>query len=88
MLVPSVGQHLEDVNRLVEVLHRLVADGNSVFVIEHHPHVLAACDWLVELGPKGGPEGGRVIAEGVPQDIKGMNTSTAPYLKEILEGLP
>ena len=85
---PTVGQHLEDVNRLVEVLHRLVADGNSVFVIEHHPHVLAACDWLVELGPKGGPEGGRVIAEGVPQDIKGMNTSTAPYLKEILEGLP
>jgi len=84
---PTVGQHLEDVNRLIEVLHRLVAAGNSIFVIEHHPHVLAACDWLIELGPEGGPKGGLVIAEGTPWEIKKMNTPTAPYIKEVLEEL-
>ncbi|MHA2424307.1 MAG: ATP-binding cassette domain-containing protein, partial [Candidatus Thorarchaeota archaeon] len=83
---PSVGQHLEDVDRLIDVLHRLVADGNSVFVVEHHPHILAACDWIVELGPKGGPDGGYVIAEGTPETVADMNTPTAPYIKGILEG--
>ncbi len=83
---PSVGQHLEDVDRLIDVLHRLVADGNSVFVIEHHPHILAACDWIIELGPKGGPDGGYVIAEGTPEDLAKLDTPTATYIKEVLEG--
>ncbi len=83
---PTVGQHLEDVERLTGVLHRLVADGNSVVVIEHHPHLLAACDWLIELGPVGGSDGGRVIAEGTPRTIAEMNTPTAPYLSEVMEG--
>jgi excinuclease ABC subunit A len=82
---PTVGQHLEDVNRLSRVLHRLVNEGNSVIIIEHHPHLLAACDWLLELGPGGGPEGGKVIASGTPEAIAGMNTPTAPYIKEVLE---
>jgi excinuclease ABC subunit A len=82
---PTVGQHLEDVNRLVEVLHRLVEAGNSVFVIEHHPHVLAACDYLIELGPVGGPAGGKIVAEGTPKQIAGAATPTAPYIKEVLE---
>lgn len=85
---PTVGQHLEDVKRLIVVLQKLVAAGNSVFVIEHHPHVLAACDWLIELGPKGGPEGGVVIAEGSPYEIKDLKTPTAPYISEILEESP
>jgi excinuclease ABC subunit A len=59
---PSIGQHLEDVLRLTGVLHRLVAEGGSVLVVEHHTHLLAACDWLLELGPGGGPGGGHVIA--------------------------
>ncbi|MFW9786112.1 MAG: ATP-binding cassette domain-containing protein [Candidatus Thorarchaeota archaeon] len=84
---PTVGQHLEDVKRLIEVLQRLVTAGNSVFVIEHHPHVLAACDWLIELGPRGGPKGGYVIAEGSPWEIRKMMTPTAPYIQEVLEGL-
>jgi excinuclease ABC subunit A len=85
---PTVGQHIEDVKRLIDVLQRLVAAGNSVFVIEHHPHVLAACDWLIELGPKGGPEGGFVIAEGSPYEIKDLKTPTAPYISGILEEIP
>jgi excinuclease ABC subunit A len=82
---PTVGQSLEDVNRLIGVLQRLVAAGNSVFVIEHHPHLLAACDWLIELGPKGGPEGGFVVAECSPREIGSLKTPTAPYIREILE---
>jgi excinuclease ABC subunit A len=94
---PTVGQHLEDVQRLVGVLHQLV-DGNlegeaspqgrnfnSVCVVEHHPHLLAACDWLVELGPGGGPDGGRVIASGTPESLAAGQTPIAPYLREVLE---
>jgi excinuclease ABC subunit A len=82
---PTVGQHLEDINRLILVLHRLVDEGNSVIVIEHHPYVLAACDWLLELGPGGGPEGGWVIASGTPETIAEMETPTACYIREVLK---
>ena len=81
---PTLGQHLEDVARLSGVLHRLVDEGHSVCVVEHHPHMLAACDWLVELGPGGGPDGGRVIAQGTPEMVAAGNTPTAPYLRELL----
>jgi excinuclease ABC subunit A len=82
---PTIGQHLEDVDRLVGVLQRLVEKGHSVLVVEHHPNLLAACDWLVEFGPGGGPEGGRVIAVGRPDALAAGDTPTAPYLREILE---
>lgn len=81
---PSIGQHLEDVRRLVGVLNRLVDQGSSVLIVEHHAHLLAACDWLVELGPGGGPQGGDVIAAGTPEQLAAGNTPTAPYLKEVL----
>ena len=81
---PSVGQHLEDVARLIGVLHRLVDTGGTVFVVEHHPLMLAACDWLVELAPPGGPEGGHVIASGTPEALAAGHTPTAPYLREVL----
>jgi len=83
---PTVGQHMEDVARLMGVLHKLVDHGHTVLVIEHHPHLLAACDWLVELGPGGGPDGGRVIAAGTPETLARGDTPTAPYLREVLEG--
>jgi len=82
---PTVGQHLEDVRRLCGVLHHLVDTGGSVLVVEHHVHLLAACDWLVELGPGGGPQGGRVIAEGTPEDLARCATPTAPYLRQVFE---
>jgi len=87
---PTVGQHLEDVARLIEVLRRLVDAGhngrNTVVVVEHHPHLLAACDWLIELGPGGGPDGGRVIAAGRPEDLAQGDSPTASYLRAVLEG--
>ena len=85
---PTVGQHLEDVARLIQVLHRLVDEGHTAVVIEHHPHLLAACDWLVELGPGGGPDGGCIVAEGTPPDVASGDTPIAPYLREVLEGIP
>jgi excinuclease ABC subunit A len=84
---PTLGQHLEDVERLISVLQTLVDAGHTVVVIEHHPHVLAACDWLLELGPEGGPDGGYVIGTGTPEEIMGKKTPTAGYIKEVLEGM-
>ncbi len=81
---PTVGQHMEDVARLIGVLHRLVDAGHSVAVVEHHAHLLAACDWLIELGPGGGPDGGQIIAEGTPEDVASGQTPTAPFLRELL----
>jgi excinuclease ABC subunit A len=85
---PTVGLHMEDVARLVKVLNKLVDAGHTVIIVEHHPHVLASCDWLVELGPKGGPEGGAIVAQGSPMEVAEKDTPTAPYLKELLEGEP
>jgi excinuclease ABC subunit A len=77
---PTLGQHMEDVEHLKGILHRLVDEGNTVIVVEHHPGVLASCDWVIELGPEGGAEGGRVIAEGPPGEI--WDTPTAPYIEK------
>ena len=84
---PTIGQHLEDVSRLIIVLQKLIDEGHTVVTIEHHPHFLASCDWLIELGPVGGPEGGHIIATGRPYEIAEKETPTAPYIKQILEVL-
>lgn len=81
---PTVGLHMADVAGLIQVLNRLVDAGHTVIIAEHHPHVLAACDWLIELGPGGGPAGGKVIAQGPPEVVIKKDTATAPYLKEKL----
>ncbi len=82
---PTIGQHMEDIERVVSVLRRLVKQGHSVVTIEHHPHFLASCDWIIELGPGAGPEGGRVVAEGMPIDFANSDTRIAPFIKEIVE---
>ncbi|TFG07550.1 ATP-binding cassette domain-containing protein, partial [Candidatus Thorarchaeota archaeon] len=79
---PTLGQHMEDVERLCNVLERLVEEGNSVIVVEHHPNVLAKCDWLIELGPVGGEDGGYVIASCPPDELR--DTPTAPYIQSLL----
>jgi excinuclease ABC subunit A len=81
---PTVGLHASDVGRLIDVLDGLVDGGHSVLVVEHDPVVLACCDWLVELGPGGGPDGGHVVAAGSPEQVATLDTPTAPYLRAAL----
>lgn len=79
---PTTGLHFDDVNRLLGVLDGLVERGNTVIVIEHNMDVIRACDWLVDLGPGGGSEGGKIVAEGSPEEIANFDQSvTGAYLK-------
>ncbi|MFN2520736.1 MAG: excinuclease ABC subunit UvrA, partial [Candidatus Limnocylindria bacterium] len=82
---PTTGLHFADVERLLEVLHRLVDAGNTVVVIEHNIDVVKTADWVVDLGPEGGGAGGLVIAEGTPEQVSRVRASfTGRYLREIL----
>ncbi|MFX1440597.1 MAG: excinuclease ABC subunit A, partial [Promethearchaeota archaeon] len=82
---PTTGLHFADIKKLLEVLHRLVDLGNTVLVIEHQLDVVKTSDWVIDLGPEGGDEGGYVVAEGTPEDIVAKKTSfTGRYLKELL----
>ena len=80
---PTTGLHLADVARLVRVLDRLVERGDTLVIIEHHPAVIAAADHVIELGPEGGAEGGRLVAEGSPREIARKKTATGTVLKEL-----
>jgi excinuclease ABC subunit A len=83
---PTTGLHFEDVRKLLEVLHALVEQGNSVVVIEHNLDVIKTADWVIDLGPGGGVNGGKIIAEGPPEAIAAAPLSaTGEYLKPMLE---
>ena len=83
---PTTGLHFEDVRKLLEVLHRLADQGNTVVVIEHNLDVIKTADWVIDLGPGGGVNGGKIIAEGVPEAIaKEPLSATGQYLKPMLE---
>ena len=81
---PTTGLHFHDIKLLLEVLHRLRDAGNSVIVIEHNLDVIKTADWIVDLGPEGGDGGGRIVAEGTPEQMAGMATYTGRYLKQAL----
>lgn len=81
---PTTGLHFADIKRLLDVLHRLVEKGNTVLVIEHNLDVIAASDWLVDLGPEGGDKGGEIVAEGTPRDVANAKKSyTGEYLQKM-----
>ncbi|WP_347303509.1 excinuclease ABC subunit UvrA [Croceibacterium sp. TMG7-5b_MA50] len=83
---PTTGLHFEDVRKLLEVLHRLVEQGNSVVVIEHNLDVIKTADWIIDLGPEGGVRGGEIVAEGVPEDVVEVERSyTGRYLAPLLQ---
>ncbi|NLR71244.1 excinuclease ABC subunit UvrA [Novosphingobium sp. ERN07] len=83
---PTTGLHFEDVRKLLEVLHRLVEQGNSVVVIEHNLDVIKTADWIIDLGPEGGVRGGEIVAEGTPEQVaKNPRSFTGHYLAPLLK---
>jgi excinuclease ABC subunit A len=83
---PTTGLHFEDVRKLLEVLHRLVEQGNTVVVIEHNLEVIKTADWILDLGPEGGDGGGRIVAEGTPEDVaKVADSHTGRFLGPLLK---
>src|SRR5512133_3520095 len=83
---PTTGLHFEDVKKLLHVLDRLVDAGNTVVVIEHNLDVIKCADWVVDLGPEGGEQGGRVVAEGTPEDVaRNRQSFTGQYLAKVLQ---
>ena len=82
---PTIGLHMADVQRLVEVLQRLVDAGHSVIVIEHNLDLIAEADWVIDLGPEGGGGGGRIVAEGTPEAIaRNKHSHTGQFLRKVL----
>ena len=78
---PTTGLHMDDVQKLLKSLDALIALGHTVVVVEHHRDVLAAADWLIELGPDGGPDGGHLLYAGDPREMKGIDSPTAAALR-------
>jgi excinuclease ABC subunit A len=82
---PTTGLHFADVHKLIEVLNRLVDSGSTVLVIEHNLDIIKCCDWIIDLGPEGGDQGGEIIAQGTPETIaKNKRSETGRFLKTVL----
>ncbi|MFA5538702.1 MAG: ATP-binding cassette domain-containing protein, partial [Gemmobacter sp.] len=82
---PTTGLHFEDVRKLLEVLHELVEQGNTVVVIEHNLDVIKTADWIIDIGPEGGDGGGEIVATGTPEDVAAVERShTGRYLGPLL----
>ena len=86
---PTTGLHFDDVKKLLDVLNRLVDVGNTVLIIEHHLDVIKQADWVIDLGPEGGADGGRIVAQGTPEQIARVKKSyTGQVLTRVLPLVP
>ena len=84
---PTIGLHMADVELLLKVLHRLVDEGNTVIVIEHNLSIIAEADYIVDIGPEAGADGGEIVATGTPEEVaKSRVSRTAPFLRDVLKG--
>ena len=84
---PTTGLHFQDIALLLKVLNQLVEAGNTVVVIEHNLDVIKTADWIVDMGPEGGDGGGRIVAQGTPEDVAAEPASpTGRYLAKMLAG--
>jgi excinuclease ABC subunit A len=84
---PTTGLHFEDVRKLLDVLHQLVSLGNTVIVVEHNLDVIKSADWIIDLGPEGGEDGGKIVAEGTPEEVARCRKSyTGQALRPLVNG--
>ena len=82
---PTTGLHFHDIAQLLEVLHRLRDQGNTIVIIEHNLDVIKTADWIIDLGPEGGNQGGEIVAEGTPEQVAQQKHSyTGQFLKKVL----
>jgi excinuclease ABC subunit A len=83
---PTIGLRYEDVKKLIEILQKLVDNGNTVIVIEHNLDLIKSADYIIDIGPEGGDKGGQVIAKGTPEDVAmNKNSYTGKYLARVLK---
>ncbi|MCK5510954.1 ATP-binding cassette domain-containing protein, partial [Candidatus Parcubacteria bacterium] len=82
---PTTGLHFEDIKKLLNVLNKLVDKGNTVLIIEHNLDVIKSVDHIIDLGPEGGDKGGKIVAQGTPQEVALTNTHTGKFLKKVLK---
>ena len=86
---PTTGLHFDDVRKLMNVLQQLVDAGNTVVVIEHNLDVVKSADWVIDLGPEGGPEGGKLVGQGTPEQLARVRGSyTGRHLRPLLKKKP
>ena len=84
---PTTGLHLQDIKKLAKLFHKLVEEEHSLIVIEHNPELICQADWIIDMGPEGGEKGGKIVAEGSPEEVaKNPHSITGRYLKNILAG--
>ena len=82
---PTTGLHFDDVSKLLTAFRKLIDGGGSLIVIEHNLDVIKSADWVIDLGPEGGEGGGRIVAEGTPEDVAGnLHSHTGKWLRRVL----
>ena len=83
---PTIGLHMADIQQLIELLHRLVDENQTVIVIEHNLNLIAEADYILDIGPEAGAQGGQLVASGTPEQVaKSKRSRTAPFLREVLQ---